>query len=100
MNPYLCDVLLVVEDPDLIEELADQLRRAGYVVRCAPTLDEAASLLRSGHAPAFLILRLKGRRRSVGDLTRELRSRLPGWDIDVQTARADDRAEPGPALLN
>lgn len=100
MNLDLCDVLLVVEDPELMKKIALQLREAGVLVRCAPTLDDAASLLRTGPPPTYLFLRLAGQRRSAEELKRELSSRLPGWSFEVHTAAGQERKGNGAQLVN
>jgi hypothetical protein len=100
MNLDLGDVLLVVEDPERLKKIAAQLRKAGVLVRCAPTLDEAASLLRAGPPPAYLFVRLGGKRRSAEELKRELGSLLPGWTFEVQPAAGHERKGHGARLLN
>jgi DNA-binding NtrC family response regulator len=54
-SPDTSDVLLVEDDPSLLDFLADLLAGDGLQVACARTAVEALALLEAGLAPATLV---------------------------------------------
>jgi two-component system phosphate regulon response regulator PhoB len=84
-------IMVVEDDPGIMELVQYQLQRDGYVVRTAVTLAEANKLLRRG-VPALLLLDLMLSDGNGLDFCRELRRRdetrrLP---VIMMTARDDE----------
>ena len=78
-SPEPCDVLLVEDDPSLLDFLAELLAGDGLRVACARTAVEALALLESGLLPAILVtdIQLAGTLSGL-DLARSVAAHWPG----------------------
>jgi CheY-like chemotaxis protein len=86
-------ILLVEDDFDVREALAETLREEGYAVDCACDGEEALEYLRDGHRPGLILLDLMMPRMSGSEFRMVQKVDPSLRDLPVVLLSADSRME-------
>jgi CheY-like chemotaxis protein len=86
-------ILLVEDDFDVREALAETLREEGYAVDCACDGEEALEYLRGGHRPGLILLDLMMPRMSGSEFRMVQKVDPALSDLPVVLLSADSRME-------